>query len=418
MRIAYIGGAGRLGLAFALWSAECGHEVIISDINEAALERLRSGEVSDLEPGLVELAAAHKDDLILTTDNAQAARQADLVCIVVDTPSTSTGAFSSKHVLAAARQIAHGLSDGYKVISVVSTVMPGEVRKVGHLIENVSSLRLGADFGLVHCPEFIRQGSIVRDFSAPDFIVIGEYDQQSGDIAEQYFDSVICNASMIHRMSLESAELAKIGLNAVVVSKMALANELAWLCQAVPGADARDVLEVIGADSRVGRSYFGPGTWPGGPCFPRDTKALATAGRLAGMGTFVIAEVGRAADRELHRLNDLCRRLAVDYPRVGILGLTYKPGVNLSEESQGLALYATLAHLGKVDTHDPELAPSDLALFMDEHDLLVLMTCWSDYRRLYGMDLSGKCIVDMWGYLDGIECDRYIRFGKGPECTI
>jgi UDPglucose 6-dehydrogenase len=414
VKVAFVGGAGRLGMAFALWSAECGHEVIVSDVDRAALDRLREGKVNTLEPGLIELAAAHKDNLILTTDNGEAAHLADLVCIVVNTPSTPTGAFSSRHVLTAARELVVGLHNGYKVVNIVSTVMPGEVRQVGRLLERISGLVLGVDFGLVHCPEFIRQGSIIADFNRPAFVVVGEYDRQSGDVAELYFDSVTRNTPALYRMSLESAEIAKIGLNAVVVAKMTLANELAWLCQGIPGADARDVLDAIGADDRIGHSYFGAGTWPGGPCFPRDTKALAAAGRQAGMGTFVIAEVGRAADRELHRLADFCQRLMLDYPRVGVLGLAYKPGVNLREESQGTALIDALAHLGVIDAHDPVLCRGDLPAFVARHDLLVLMTCWPEYEALQEMDLSGKCVVDMWGYLDGIECCEYIRFGKGP----
>jgi len=420
MRVAFIGGAGRLGLAFALWSAECGHEIIISDVDEAALDNIRVGNVERLEPQLAELVATHKDELILTTDNGMAAHLAELICIVVGTPSVLTGAFSSRHVLAAAQEIGRGLYGTYKVVSVVSTVMPGETRRVGRLLEQVSGLRLGVDFGLTHAPEFVRQGSIVADFSEPEFVVIGQVDERSGDIVARYFDRVTRNAPALHRMSLESAELAKTGLNAVVVAKMALANELAWLCQAVPGADARDVLEAIGSDHRVGRRYFGAGTWPGGPCFPRDTRALAAAGRRAGMELRIIEEVSHAAERELEGLADLCEALMVDYPRVGILGLTYKPGVSILEESQGQALYEVLAHLDNIDMHDPAVCNWDLNDFVRANDLLVLMTCWDCYRSLQEMDLAGKCVLDMWGFLDSdrLSCERYVRFGEGPDAVV
>jgi len=420
MRVAFVGGAGRLGLAFALWSAECGHEVIVSDVDEAALDRLRAGQVNGLEPEVAELAATHKDDLLLTMDNGMAAHLADVICIVVDTPSTPTGGFSTKHVLAAAQELARGLYGGYKVIGVVSTVMPGETRRVGRVLEEISGRRMGVDFGLMHIPEFVRQGSIVADFSHPEYVVIGQYDERSGDVAQRYFEQVTHNDPPVHRMSLESAEVTKTGLNAVVVAKMALANELAWLCQAIAGADARDVLAAIGSDARVGRRYFGAGTWPGGPCFPRDTAALAAAGRRALMEMPVIEQVSRAADRELQRLADLCEDLMADYPRAGVLGLTYKPGVAIMEESQGAALYDALAHLGAIGGHDPALAKWDLAAFVRKHDLLVLMTCWEQYRALEEMDLSGKCVLDMWGFLDPdkLDCERYVRFGKGPDVVV
>ena len=420
MRVAYIGGAGRLGLAFALWSTQRGHEVIISDVNEAELAKIRQGQVDRLEPQVNELARVHREELILLSDDAAAAHLADLVCIVVGTPSTPAGQLSSRHVLAAAREVARGLHGNYKVVNVVSTVMPGETRRIGRVLEEASGLRLGADFGLTHSPEFIRQGSIIEDFRQPDYVVIGEHDARSGDVTARYYESLVDNEPPVHRMSLESAEVTKSGLNAVVVAKMALANELAWLCQSIPGADARDVLGAIGADVRVGRRYFAAGTWPGGPCFPRDTRALAAAGRWAGMAMPVIEQVSRAAEIELARLADLCEGLMVNYPRVGVLGLAYKPSVSLREESQGGALFNALAHLGKIGAHDPALCKGDLAAFVCQHNLLVLMTCWDCYRSLQEMDLVGKCIVDMWGYLDPntLNCDRYVRFGEGPNALV
>ena len=219
-------------------------------------------------------------------------------------------------------------------------------------------------------------------------------------------------------MSLESAEVAKTGLNAVVVAKMGLANEIAWLCHSIPGADAADVLEAIGSDQRVGRRYFGAGTWPGGPCFPRDTRALAAAGRRAGAPMPIIESVSRAAGGELARLADLCERLMADYPRVAILGLTYKPGVSIVDEGQGGALFNALSHLAMIDAHDPGVCQKDIGGVVANADLLVLMTCWPEYEALETMDLAGKCAIDMWGFLDEgrLNCQRYIRFGDGGPC--
>ena len=136
------------------------------------------------------------------------------------------------------------------------------------------------------------------------------------------------------------------------------------------------------------------------------------------MGMPVIEEVSRAAGRELQRLSDLCEELIVAYPRVGVLGLTYKPNVAIREESQGLALINALSHLGNISAHDPALCNSDLDGFVSRADLLVLMTCWPEYQTLREMDLSGKCVIDMWGYLDGIDCDHYIRFGEGSNALV
>jgi UDPglucose 6-dehydrogenase len=232
-------------------------------------------------------------------------------------------------------------------------------------------------------------------------------------MARDYYLSVVENVPTAHHMSLESAEVAKIGLNATIVTKMGVANELAWLCHAIPNSNAQDVLGAIGADSRIGHEYFSPGTWPGGPCFPRDTRALAAAGRRNGMGTPIARQVSHLQKLQLSRLADLIEDLVPDYPRVGILGLTYKPGVDIMEESQGMALAEALEHVANVGTHDPSLKGMDVPTFAQAKDLLVLMTCWPEYKKLEKMDLSGKCVVDMWGFLEGLDCKRYVRFGCG-----
>ena len=135
------------------------------------------------------------------------------------------------------------------------------------------------------------------------------------------------------------------------------------------------------------------------------------------METLVIEEVSRAADRELRRLEGICVNLMGDYKRVGILGLAYKPGATFGER-QGATLHAMLDFSGEISAHDPAILPGDLGAFVVRSDLLVLMTCWPEYQKLREMDLSGKCVIDMWGYLDGIDCDRYVRFGEGSDALV
>ena len=132
----------------------------------------------------------------------------------------------------------------------------------------------------------------------------------------------------------------------------------------------------------------------------------------------IIESVSRAAGGELARLADLCERLMEDYPRVAILGLTYTPGVSIVDEGQGDALFNALSHLAIIDAHDPGVCQKDSGKVVAGADLLVLMTGWPEYEALETMDLAGKCVIDMWGFLDEgrLNCQRYIRFGDGGPC--
>ncbi|NIV38567.1 MAG: hypothetical protein GWN58_56875, partial [Anaerolineae bacterium] len=191
------------------------------------------------------------------------------------------GGFSNKHVLAACREIGKGLHHNYHpypVVEISSTVMPGSTMgPIRATLENCSNRVAGQDFGLAYSPEFIRQGQIIHDYAHPDMMLIGATNTRTASVLVDYYQSVTENDPPFHVMSPVSAETAKLGLNYAVVAKMAVANTLAALCHATPGADARDVLDVIGADSRIGPKFFSAGTWPGGPCFPRDVRALTWA---------------------------------------------------------------------------------------------------------------------------------------------
>lgn len=428
MNITYVGGAGRLGLPLAAWSAHKGHEVIVADINTEEVDRINEGHTGRYEPQVDELVAQalQENSLYATTDIASAVAQSELICIIVPTPSLTGGGFSNEYVLDACQAIGEGLQDNdrpYPVVEISSTVMPGSTMgPIRTTLENSSSRVTGTDFGLVYSPEFIRQGSIVHDFANPDMVLMGVSDARSADVVWEYYESVVENGAPFHVMSVVSAEIAKLSLNATVVAKMAMANTIAALCHDTSGADAYDVLKVIGEDSRIGHKFFGAGTWPGGPCFPRDTWALRLALEEAAVPTLMVEGAGRQSAEMSLWLARHITGLAGGKKAVGILGLAYKPGVDIIEESQGMELARRLEkrHV-PVYTHDPVVRDPrstrqrDLRCLVHWSNILVLMTCWPEYRALLDMDLSGKIVLDMWGFLE--ELDEapvlYYRFGKG-----
>jgi len=414
----------------AVWTAQH-YPTAIADVDADAVGRIMEGTYSSPEPSVDKLAGdAHKaGNLNATTDVAQAARNADLIFVIVQTPSVSDGAFTEHYVVEACREIGKGLSanDSYPVVCIASTVMPGRTEgPIRDALEQASGQYAHEDFGLCYTPEFVRQGSIMADFSHPDFVIIGCETDREWEAVKAYYHRVAREGAIL-RMSIPSAEIAKMGLNVAVVSKVARANELALLCHFTEGADAADVLDAIGRDSRIGQKYFSAGPIPGGPCFPRDNTAMVAAMRERGIEPHVTRGVNAHERYLTKRQAWIVANLAdgMGVKNIGLLGLAYKPGVNLDVGSPGLMLAQELVMFPpqlKVYAHDPAVSiddPAIAACFDDLEtvvwaaDVLVLVTPHAEYLSLYDLNLMDKAVVDLWGFLDGIECKRYVRFGHG-----
>ena len=419
--ICYIGGVGRLGLPLAAWSASRGFRVFCIDVNEEAIEVVRNGESPNKEPLVESLVQQQIGKNLFATTEYGAILESELSFVIVPTPSKEDGSFSIEHVLDVCGKIGAALRqrDGYHVVVIVSTVMPGDTGGyIRDALEEASGKKAGVDFGLAYSPEFVRQGSVVNDFANPDQVLIGALDEKSGSVVGQYYDRIVEGTPPIRQMSLVSAEIAKIGLSAAVVTKMAMANNLAWMCHGFPGADAQDVLVAVGGDSRIGSKYFKAGTWPGGPRLPRDILAfIAAVGK--GPGHRMMKEIGFFSARQAAILAQNVIQLAGEDGVVGICGLTYKPDIDIIEESQGLLLARLIrSQVSTVLICDPVLEQrGDMVYSLDEtvekSDLLVLMTCHPEFKQLEEMDLEGKTILDMWGFIDEgkVNCE-YIRFGR------
>lgn len=435
MNVCYVGGCGRLGLSLAVWTAHKGHNVICADINEEAVDMVNRRECPISEAGVAEMLR-ELPLIVATTDITSAVLASDIIVVIVPTPSCEDGSFSIKHVLAACKNIGKAIGPRHLIayekplVIISSTVMPGDTEGlICQTLEDASGQLAGSDFGLVYSPEFIRQGRTMHDFANPDLVLIGGYDQRSSGMATLFFHSVVENHPPFYFMSPTSAEIAKIGLNSAVVAKMSMANQIAWLCHKTPGADARDVLGAIGADSRIGSKYFNAGPWEGGPCFPRDNRALERASASAGVSGEISAATMVFRDQQFAQLQDLIYNLgnlpeqpAIFGPTVCVLGLAYKEGVDITEESPGQELYDWLVFHSKdyyaynVVAYDPAVREHkhDLTEVVENSDVLVVMTRWPEFRELEDMDLEGKIVIDMWGYLDNSKLNcTYVRFGRG-----
>ncbi len=437
MRLSIIG-LGKLGAPMAAVFAEKGHTVIGVDISPGYVNALNQGRAPVNEPGLDELIHKNRERLSATSDCAEAVAASDVTFIIVPTPSEADGGFSLRYVLAAGESIGHALraKSSYHVVVLSSTVMPGSTAgSLLPVLERVSGKRCGQDFGLCYNPEFIALGSVIHDMLSPDMVLIGEFDQRSGDILEHLHAGVCESHPTIARMNFVNAELTKLSVNTFVTTKISYANMLAQVCETLPGADVAVVSHALGADSRIGTKYLKGALGYGGPCFPRDNVAFTALARRHGVPAPLAEATDALNRRQVPRLAEMILdRLPVG-GTAGVAGLSYKQDTDVIEESQGLLLAKyLLARDVNLVVYDPAAMDNARAVLIGrvrfapsledcarEADVLAITTPWREFETLCAevmRPLNGrvKTVIDCWRILPRAAFEavgEYVTLGLG-----
>ena len=261
-------GLGKLGLCFAAAAASRGIKTLGVDINDAVVESINNGISPIIEPGLQEFISKHHRNLVASKDHEKAIRETDITFIVVATPSNPNGNFSNKFVESALKSLSTALLKSGKdnhLFVISSTVMPtSSEKRLIPLIEKYSKRKINKGFGVCYVPDFVALGTVIRDFLNPDMVVIGQSSKLYGDIIEKFYKMYCHNKPEIVRMSIISAEIAKVSLNAYITAKISFANMLGNLCEKIPGANADDVSRALGCDKRISPLYMKAGLAYGG----------------------------------------------------------------------------------------------------------------------------------------------------------
>jgi len=405
MNISVIG-LGKLGAPLACWIASKGHNVIGVDVNGAFVDAIRTGSSPIDEPGLDKLLAemVEADRLTATLNHKQAILDTDITFIVVPTPSTKTGEFSIEWVKQAAAQIGLALNQkaSYHLVVIVSTVMPGHTQVIADAIQSYSLKECGKDFGVVYNPEFIALGSVLHDLENPDFILIGESDQKAGEMLHQFywgshyvdFDGSCYAGPVFYHTTFINAEIAKLALNCFVTTKISFANMIGRVCETIPGADADEVAGAIGLDSRIGKKYLRAGTPFGGPCFPRDNEAFMAIMDRTQMSLPMATKAENMLT--LARITNLALEYSIPGDVVGIVGMSYKLGTHIEEESAGVKLESVLKREDRaVLGWNGEDDEASFNYFAENCDVLVVMLPYAGLEA-GKYHLQGKVILDPW----------------------
>lgn len=334
MRICVFG-LGYVGAVTAACLADQGHSVVGVDTNPAKAAWIDKGESPIIEPGLGELirAGVGKRLITATTDHAQALMSADLAMVTVGTPTTAAGQPDLSFVRRVVRQIAESCSPSSKSFILVlrSTVPPGTLRECASLLREVSP---GVDFHLAFNPEFLREGSAIRDFLDPAYTVIGTQDATAERALRDLYQGI--DAPMLI-VAPETAEMVKYVANAWHATKIAFSNEIGRLARGF-GVDGREVMRLLVEDHKlnVSSAYMRPGFAFGGSCLPKDLAALLHYAKTMGTPAPLLEAV-----RESNRLLiDLVadQVLQSGARRVGVLGLAFKPQTDDLRESPAVVL--------------------------------------------------------------------------------
>jgi UDPglucose 6-dehydrogenase len=417
MKITIVG-SGYVGTTTGFCFASRGFKVNVVEKNPEIVRNLKNGVSSIFEPFLDELigTATEASRVRFFSDCAGAVEDADLVFLTVGTPTDEVdGSADLSALWQAVREMAPHLRSG-AVIVVKSTVPVGTNRGVVALLHE---LRPDLDFSVASNPEFLREGSAVRDFFHADRVVCGVSDQRARDRLLEAYRAIISAPTRLVFTTPESAELSKYASNAFLAMKVSFINEIADLCERA-GADVGHVARIIGMDRRIGAEFLAAGPGYGGSCFPKDTRALASAaGRLNTSVRLVEAAIDANTRRKSQLANRIMKAIANGgSPKtVAALGIAFKANTDDIRDAPSLDLIPHLQAAGcKVHAHDPVCrakAEPRLpgAVWFDDPieavrgaDAAVILTDWDHYRQLdlrtLAAALGGRHLFDFRNIID------------------
>ncbi|SCL34154.1 GDP-mannose 6-dehydrogenase [Micromonospora rhizosphaerae] len=345
MRIAVFG-LGYVGSVSAACLASRGHQVIGVDVNRAKVELIARGQAPVVEERIGELTAevVASGALRAITSVAEAIASSDISLVCVGTPSAPNGSLSTTYLERVAEEIGGALAGLERWHTVVfrSTMLPGTCTNLLiPILEKASGKTAGVGFGVAVNPEFLREGSSVRDFFDPPKTVIGEYDPTSGDLVAALYEGL---PGDVFRVPIPVAEMTKYADNSFHGLKIAFANEIGAICHAL-GLDSHRVMDVFVSDRKlnISRAYLRPGFAFGGSCLPKDLRGLVYAASRADVSVPLLSHVLPSNEDHLRRTFDLVA--AIGKRRVGLFGLSFKPGTDDLRESPLVELAERL--LGK-----------------------------------------------------------------------
>lgn len=390
MKIA-VAGTGYVGLVTGVCLASKGHHVVCVDVDEKKLAMLNAGKTPIYEPGLQELMDENRERLTFTSDYQNAYQDAEVIFIGVGTPEKKDGSANLNYVYKVAGQIAQSVRRDCVVV-IKSTVPIGTNDKIEAHIK--ANLKEEVKIWVASNPEFLAQGTAVRDTLHASRIVIGAENPEAARVLEEVYKDFEAYKLVTNR---RSAEMIKYASNDFLALKISYVNEIANLCEIV-GANIQDVTKGMGFDARIGNRFLNAGIGYGGSCFPKDTKALSWLASFNDNEIKTIKAAIEVNESQKVKLYKKARKYYEDFQNltIAVLGLTFKPGTDDLREAPSLVNIPLFLEDGaKVKAWDPVGVPNYQKIYPDEilycstieetlrdADLCLIFTEWEDVKKL------------------------------------
>ena len=428
MDIAVVG-TGYVGLVTGACFSEMGINVTCVDIDSQKIENLKQGIIPIYEPGLEELVKRNSKAcrLEFTTDLTSCLDKVEVIFSAVGTPPDEDGSADLRFVWDVARTIGQHINH-YVLVVTKSTVPVGTARQVKTIIsEELHKRNLDVPFDVASNPEFLKEGTAIKDFMGPDRVVVGTESERAKELMERLYKPFTLNNYRTIYTDISSAEMIKYAANAMLATRISFMNDIANLCRIV-GADVNMVRRGIGSDSRIGNKFLYPGCGYGGSCFPKDVKALIKLASNKGYDMQVLQAVEAVNEKQK---TILFRKLHTAFSgdlkgkTIALWGLAFKPETDDMREAPALVLIESLLQAGcNVRAYDPAAMEESERRLGDrifhakdmydaalDADALCLLTEWKEFRLpAWGVlkkTMNSPVIIDGRNIYDKKELENY-----------
>lgn len=413
-------GIGYVGCVSAACFAKAGHDVIGVDLNQTKVDIINSGKSPIVEAGIDELIAAMVAGgrLRATSDSAGAIMNSDASLVCVGTPSNANGSLDLNHVKHVCEEMGAALREKAERHTVVirSTMLPGTIESlVVPTLEASSGKKAGNDFGVCINPEFLREGSSLKDFYAPPFTLIGTDEEETANLVRELYVGI---EAPMFVTALKTAEMVKYACNCFHALKVSFANEIGNICKAV-GIDSHEVMNVFAQDTKLNLSpyYLTPGFAFGGSCLPKDLRAINYKAKQLDVEAPVLSSILPSNRLQIERAVNMV--LATGKKRVGVLGFSFKAGTDDLRESPMVTLIETLIGKGlqlaiydrdvslarlfgankqyieREIPHISQLMRSSIDEVLNDADVLVIGNKAKEFRAIEGKVRKDQVLIDL-----------------------
>ena len=426
-------GIGYVGCVSAACFARDGHSVIGVDVNPTKVAIINEGRSPIVEPGIAEIIsdAVVAGGLTASTDSTEAIRLSEMSLICVGTPGNSNGSLDLRYVTRVCEEIGTALKDKAEghIVVIRSTMLPGTIEKtLIPILETHSKKKAGRDFGICINPEFLREGTSLKDFYAPPFTLIGAQDEKTAAAVRQLYQDV---QAPIYVTRLQTAEMIKYVCNSFHALKVSFANEIGNICKELE-IDSHEVMEIFCQDTKLNLSpyYLKPGFAFGGSCLPKDLRAINYKAKELDVDVPVLSAILPSNRLQIERALDIVTRTGKK--RIGVLGFSFKAGtddlrespmVNLIETLIGkgyqLSIYdrdvslaklfgANKEYIEREIPHISQLMCKDIDSVLENSEVIVLGNKGDEFRQLESRLKDDQIVIDLVRCFEGRSSDdRY-----------